>query len=209
MKPAARNSKHEIESMKFETSNSQQVTPKSNSEKQPGQATLNMTNDFPSQDPRTGNGTPLSPAEIVADICERLDGVMPKASWGETSMFYNPGKALPNGVYFCTIKEHNGDNDKSSNLDRDGVFRVAIGLAPQSYKDLFGARPPRPAKGGVVETSDDFTAVDLLMPHPIYAWMGWAQILSPTDKTYKRTFHLISEAHQIAVVKFNKKVPTR
>jgi Family of unknown function (DUF6194) len=166
-----------------------------------------MTNDSPGQNPSAEEGTPLSPDEIVTDICEQLDGVMPKSSWGETSVFYNPGKVLPNGVYFCTIKEHNGDNDKSSNLDRAGVFRVAIGLAPQSYKDLFGARPPRPPKGGIVETGDDFTAVDLLMPHPIYAWMGWAQVLSPSAETYKRTFYLIREAHQIAVVKFNKKIP--
>jgi Family of unknown function (DUF6194) len=148
----------------------------------------------------------MSPIEIVTDICERLDGVVPKASWGETSMFYNPGQALPNGVYFCTIKEHDGANDKSSNLDRDDVFRVAIGLRRESYHRLFGAQPARPEKGGIVETDDDFAALNTLMPHPIYAWMGWAQILSPNIETYAEVFPLIQEAHAIAVTKFNKKV---
>ena len=36
---------------------------------------------------------------------------------------------LPNGVYFCTLKENNGANDKASELDRDGVFRLSIGIA--------------------------------------------------------------------------------
>jgi Family of unknown function (DUF6194) len=148
----------------------------------------------------------LLPNAIVEDICDRLEGVLPKASWGETSMFYNPGKVLPNGVYFCTIKEHDGANDKSSDLDRDGVFRVAIGLAPDSFERLFGARPARPAQGGVVDTDDDFTALNLLMPHPIYAWMGWAQILSPTAETSDQLFPLIQEAHHVAVTKFEKKV---
>jgi Family of unknown function (DUF6194) len=148
----------------------------------------------------------VSPDEIVEDLCGRLEGVVPKASWGETSLFYNPGLALPNGVYFCTIKEHDGANDKSSNLDRADVFRVAIGVGPSAYERLFGARPPRPAQGGIVETGDDFAALNVLMPHPIYAWMGWAQVLSPTAETYAEVLPLIIEAHQLAMGKFNKKI---
>jgi hypothetical protein len=147
----------------------------------------------------------MSPEEIVADVCDQFDGVVPKASFGETSLFYNPGQVLPNGVHFCTIKEHDSANDKSSNLDREQVFRLAIGLARDSYQRLFGARPGRPAKGGVVETDDDFTALNVLMPHPIYAWMGWAQILSPTIDTYTEVFPLIRGAHGAALLAFNKK----
>jgi Family of unknown function (DUF6194) len=147
----------------------------------------------------------VTPEEVVEDLCVRLDGVVPKASWGETSLFYNPGLVLPNGVYFCTLKEHNGDNDESSNLDREHVFRIAIGLGPLAYSKLFGPRPVRPAKGGIVATGDDFAALNLLMPHPIYAWMGWAQILSPTHQTYGEVFPLIEGAHALAVAKFDKK----
>ncbi len=43
------------------------------------------------------------------------------------------------------------------------------------------------------------------MPHPIYAWMNWAQILSPSEEMFTSIFELIKEAHQVAVVKFNKK----
>ena len=71
--------------------------------------------------------------DVIDFITSQFDGVTPKASWGETSLFYNPQKQLPNGVYFCTIKEKNGDNDKASDLDRDSVFRLSIGISQKSY----------------------------------------------------------------------------
>ena len=147
----------------------------------------------------------MSPNQIIEEIARRLPGVVPKSSWGETSLFYNPGKLLPNGVYFCTIKERDGENDQASRLNREGVFRLAIGLPPTTYRELFGAKPPRPTKGGVVKTGHQFDALNELMPHPIYAWMCWAQILSPTEEMFSRLFPIIEEAHEAAVVKFNKK----
>ena len=151
----------------------------------------------------------MQPNHSIQTICETLDGVNPKASWGETSLFYNPGLQLPNGVYFCTIKEKDGDNDKHSNLDRSGVFRVAIGLHPKTYQRLFGPKPSRPAKSGVVDTGHDFTACNVLMPHPVYAWMSWAQLLSPSQAMFDTALPYIVEAHGLAVTKFNKKVASR
>ncbi len=55
---------------------------------------------------------PMTPENIINRIKTDLESVVPKNSWGETSLFYNPGNILPNGVYFCTIKEKDGDNDK-------------------------------------------------------------------------------------------------
>ena len=147
----------------------------------------------------------MQPKEIVEKITNELSGVIPKSSWGETSLFYNPGKALPNGVYFCTIKEKNGDNDKSSELDRDGVFRLSIGLTKEAYQKQFGQKPKRPAKGCIIDTGHDFTSLNTLMPHPIYGWMSWAQILSPEESTFSEIYPLIKEAHANAVIKFNKK----
>ena len=99
----------------------------------------------------------MSPESIIQILTTELDGVVPKSSWGETSLFYNPGKLLPNGVYFCTIKEKNGDNDKSSELDRDSVFRVSIGAGKSNYEKHFGVKPKRPEKGGIVNTEHDFS----------------------------------------------------
>lgn len=148
----------------------------------------------------------MSPESIVQLLTSTLDGVVPKSSWGETSLFYNPDNLLPNGVYFCTIKEKNGDNDKSSKLDRESVFRVSIGAGETNYLRLFGTKPKRPEKGGIVNTGHDFSKLDELMPHPIYAWMSWVQILSPSNSSFEAITPIINNAHARAVVKFNKKV---
>ena len=151
----------------------------------------------------------MLPESIIQILTLELDDVVPKSSWGETSLFYNPGKILPNGIYFCTIKEKNGDNDKSSGLDRDSVFRVSIGVGKSNYQKHFGVKPKRPEKGGIVNTIHDFTKLDELMPHPIYAWMSWVQILSPSKSSFESILPLIKDAHAIAVINFNKKVKKR
>jgi hypothetical protein len=135
-----------------------------------------------------------------------LHGVVPRNSWGETSLFYNPGRKLPNGVYFCTIKEDDGANDTSSDLSRPGVFRVSIGVSKNTYEDKFGARPTRPAKGRIVDTGHDFALTNVLMPHPIYAWMSWVCVLSPSNGLFETLHPLIEEAHANAIVKFDKKM---
>lgn len=144
--------------------------------------------------------------EIVEEILSEYEGVIAKSSWGETALFYNPGKVLPNGVYFCTIKEKNGENDKSSELDREGVFRLSIGVSKNSYEKMFGLRPNRPAKGDKVDLKDSFVALNKLMPHPIYAWMSWLQVLNPDEATFSSMRPLLNEAHTNAVIKFNKKM---
>ena len=147
----------------------------------------------------------MQPEQIITTIVNQFDGVVPKSSWGEISLFYNPGKLLPNGVYFCTIKEKNGDNDKASDLDRDGVFRLSIGISKTSFEKLFGSRPKRPAKGGIVDTGHDFAALNQVMPHPIYGWISWIQVLNPEESTIAELMPLIEEAYSTAVSKFIKK----
>lgn len=143
---------------------------------------------------------------IVERIATDFEGVIPKSSWGETALFYNPGRLLPNGVYFCTLKEKNGENDTASALDREDVYRLSIGIGAQRYEQLFGSRPKRPAKGGIIATGHDFTALDVLMPHPVYGWMSWVQVLNPSKATFESLVPLIAEAHSNAVIKFNKKI---
>lgn len=147
----------------------------------------------------------MTPEAIINRICTEFSGVVPKSSWGETSLFYNPEQVLPNGVYFCTIKEKDGENDSASNLNREQAFRLAIGLPAKTYISMFGPKPPRPAKGGIVATDHNFTVLNELMPHPVYAWMGWVQVLSPTEETFEQVLPLLQEAYARASEKFNKK----
>lgn len=151
----------------------------------------------------------MTPEGVVDALTRRFAGLAPKATWGETSLFYNPDAVLPNGVYFCTIKDHDGANDTTSQLDRPDVFRVALGLPWERYEQLFGPRPARPPKGGVVRTGNEFAATDVLMPHPIYSWMGWVQVLSPSEAMFKGMQPLFAEAYGAAVVKYQRLIAKR
>jgi hypothetical protein len=153
--------------------------------------------------------TAMRPEEVMAAILARYPGVVPKASWGETSLFVNPGGQLTSGVYFCTLKDHDGAHDRAARLDRDGVYRLALGLPQATYGQWFGARPARPPKGGVVDTGHDFTQLNLLMPHPVYAWMGWVQLLSPSRETFEALLPLLDEAHQAALATATRRIATR
>jgi hypothetical protein len=109
-------------------------------------------------------------------------------------------------VYFVTVKEHDGPNDRASRLDRHGVFRVSVGAGRDMYEDRFGPTPPRPPKGGIVETGHDFTELDTLTPHPVYAWMGWVCLLNPTLDSLAELRPFIVEAHRLAVRKFGQRL---
>jgi len=146
---------------------------------------------------------------IAKHIVGTFADVRPISAWGETSFFYNPGGKLPRGIYFATIKDKDGDNDRASNLQRPGVFRLNIGISKPTYRVLFGPQPARPAAGGVVGTGHDFTVLDQLLPHPVYGWMSWVSVLNPSAATFDKVKPLLSEAYDLAVGKFAKRVAGR
>lgn len=138
-------------------------------------------------------------------LLSTFQGLKPKSSWGETSYFYNPDGSSPHGTYFFTIKEKNGENDKASNLDRDGIYRLNFGVSKNTFLSLFDSIPKRPAKGGIIDGDYDFTECNLLMPHPIYGWMRWLAVLSPDNNTFDTIKPLMQESYKLAVEKFNKR----
>lgn len=137
----------------------------------------------------------IDPEEIFTTLLPLDEGLRRERYWGESSIFYNPGKAAPLGVIFASVKDHDGENDRSSLLDRPEVFRFAFCLAPDAYAERFGDLPARPPKGGVVHLDDyDPTALDTLMPHPVYAWMRWVQILSPSRERFHALRPLLDDS---------------
>ncbi|MEM7295093.1 MAG: DUF6194 family protein [Pseudomonadota bacterium] len=148
----------------------------------------------------------LTPEGILTELLSRYAGTTSVEAWGETSVFYNPGLALPRGVYFATVKEKDGENDRASELGRDGVFRLNVGLPKPEFVKRFGPAPARPPKGGVVEGPWTFTALDQTMPHPVYGWMGWICVLNPTQQTFDALTPLIDVAYAKARASFEKRL---
>ncbi len=93
-----------------------------------------------------------------------------------------------------------GDFDRASHLDRPGVFRLNIGVGKDTYRSLFGPQPPPPGEAGVVDTGHDFTILDQLLPHPVYAPQSWVCVVSPSAATFQTVVQpLLAEAHDRAV----------
>jgi hypothetical protein len=90
---------------------------------------------------------------------------------------------------FATLSASDNEYDRFSNLDREGVFRLNIGVSKNTFHSLFGSAP--------IDRSDyDFTVLDKIMPHPEYAAQQFICVLRAavnwTD--HSATDRLISNA---------------
>jgi uncharacterized protein DUF6194 len=137
-------------------------------------------------------------------IAERFSGVdvqvagpddgSPEVAWGDTFFIHRDDK---HRFPFATIvtKDY-GDFDNLSNLNREGVFRLNIGVSKKTFESLFPAR-----------VDHDFTTLDVLMPHPVYGPNHWVCVLNPSNETFRSLRPLLEEAYQISVRRAGRKLP--
>ena len=144
--------------------------------------------------------------DIKETIINRYQGLVPINTWGETAYFYNPGLLLKRGTYFITIKEKDGENDSSSNLNRKGVFRLSCGTTKKDFENLFKLKPHRPYTWGVIDGPYKFDELDTIIPHPVYGWIGWISVLNPFKLTFEKFLKISDNYYEEAVTRFNKKV---
>jgi hypothetical protein len=143
----------------------------------------------------------LDQASITRDIEATFSGVdvvvasaengAPAIAWGDSFFIYDPNRDLDETRRFpfaTIVTKDYGDFDNASNLDRPGVFRLNIGVSKETFAKLFGA-----------EDDHDFTALDVLMPHPVYGPNHFVCVLNPSDSTFDAVRPLLKEAYEIAV----------
>jgi hypothetical protein len=131
---------------------------------------------------------------VIDYITNTFPGVETTTAFGYTFFFYRSERILP----FATLISSDQDYDRISNLDRPGVFRLNIGISRQTFQSLFGT-----AKVDV--NNYDFTALDVIMPHPEYAQQYFICVLSPSEATFERIRHLLAEAYDIAVRRYTRR----
>ena len=126
---------------------------------------------------------------LVAEyITQTLPGVETSTAFGYTFFFYGSDHRLP----FATLAASDNEYDRVSNLDRPGVYRLNIGVRRTTFQALFGRTP-------VDLSRYDFTALDVIMPHPDYAPQNYICVLSPSDATFETVRALLAEAYDLAV----------
>ena len=124
-------------------------------------------------------------------VVASLDNGAPEIAWGDSFFIYDPDRNLEETRRFpfaTIVTKDYGDFDNKSNLDRPGVFRLNIGVSKETYASLFGD-----------ESLHDFTALDRLMPHPVYGRNHFVCVLNPSDATFESMTPLLKEAYEIAV----------
>ncbi len=115
----------------------------------------------------------------------------PEIAWGDTFFIYDPNRDLPDTRRFpfaTVVTKDYGDFDSASKLDRPGVFRLNIGVSKETFAKLFPD-----------DSEHDFTALDRLMPHPVYGRNHFVCVLNPSDSTFEEIKPLLQEAYEIAV----------
>ena len=127
---------------------------------------------------------------VDVEVASRESGA-PEIAWGDTFFIYDPQRNLEvaRRFPFATIVTRDyGDFDNASKLDRPGIFRLNIGVSKETYSKLFGG-----------DAEYDFTALDQLMPHPVYGRNHFVCVLNPSDSTFEELKPLLKEAYEIAV----------
>ena len=158
----------------------------------------------------------MSDTEISRYITGTLKGVDVVVDSGNSFFFYNPDSNLPPDHRFPFITIVTSDiYDQFSNLNRPSVFRLNIGIGKQTFRSLFGS-PKLPsgtdntAESGHNPSDYEFTALDRLMPHPVYGRQYWVCVLNPSDETFETKVRpLLAEAYELAVSKYDRKAARR
>lgn len=144
--------------------------------------------------------------DIFEYALKNYPGTVQDTIWGERGILYNHELRLKKGTHLLSVRDKQGKGDHASALDRDGVWRLNFGISKPTYREMFGELPAKPGAGGVVDTGHDFSLLDVVMPHPVYAWGAWLCILNPSEENFNKLKPLFKESYELAVERYNKRM---
>jgi hypothetical protein len=153
--------------------------------------------------------------EMSQYITRTFEGVDVVTVSDNSFFFYNPDTDVPPDHRFPFVTLMTNDlNDQFSNLNRPSIYRLNIGISKQTFRSLFGDIALPSVKESTTLSSEhqsayDFTALDQIMPHPVYGSMFWVCVLNPGEETFNtKVRQLLTEAYDMAVSK-RKRLATR
>jgi len=143
----------------------------------------------------------------IVEFAENLGGTIvvvaskengdPEMAWGDTFFFYDPdGVTVPEKrMPFATIVVNDYPGfDEASDLSRPDVFRVNLSVGRETFEQH--------SPDG---ESIDYTVLDQVIPHPVYAAQSWLSVLNPGVDTSESVKALLTEAHERARIRYDKK----
>jgi hypothetical protein len=125
----------------------------------------------------------MNEQSIAQYITTTFDNIEVETADGSLFFFYGTERNFP--IVTLVTKD---SYDQFSQLDRPSVFRLNIGISRTTFRSLFAT-----------ERDYDFTALDQIMPHPVYGQMFWICVLNPSVATFEKVQPLMAEAYDSAV----------
>ncbi|RZU50836.1 hypothetical protein EV385_2622 [Krasilnikovia cinnamomea] len=119
----------------------------------------------------------------------------PEVAWGDSFFYYDPRGDSPadRRMPFATLVTNDYPGfDTASHLHRPGVVRLNLDPGRALFTETVGYAP---AEHPAHADRWDYTALDQLLPHPVYATAGWVSVLNPGPRTRTRVAELVAAAH--------------
>ncbi|MFG1927888.1 DUF6194 family protein [Cryptosporangium sp. NPDC048952] len=115
----------------------------------------------------------------------------PESNWGNYFFYVGDDQYQP----FATVVIRNMPGfDEESQLDRPDVVRLNLHVGRAEFQRRFS------------QDSFDYSAIDEILPHPVYAAQGWICVLNP-ERTFDEVNQLIGLAHANAVARRERRGP--
>jgi hypothetical protein len=139
---------------------------------------------------------------VAAVTADEASGA-PEVAWGDSFFSYDPDGTAGHRMPFATIvtKDYDGF-DTASDLNRPDVFRLNIAVGRTRFEELIGYPPAAHAERSA---GLDYTVIDRLIPHPVYAPQAWVAILNPGETTAEPARSLLTEAHRRAAQRHHRR----
>jgi hypothetical protein len=129
----------------------------------------------------------------------------PEIAWGDTFFYYSPDGVVPQATQpFATIVTKDYPGDDKSELDRPGAFRVNVAAGKETFVRWTGHSPR-----DLAEYTDDPSASDVVIAHPVYGSLGWLAIKNPGERTDETLRELLHTAHQLARSRYERRASAK
>jgi hypothetical protein len=128
----------------------------------------------------------------VEEFVAKMENVQREENFGYVFFFVGDDHLLS----FVTIANSDNEWDNVSDLKRDGVFRINIGVSKETFKNL------------IVKSDNelvDYSVLNTFLPHPEYAQQNFICILNPSSENVETTKKLMAEAHSIAAKRLQRR----
>jgi hypothetical protein len=128
----------------------------------------------------------------VLELAPAEGGPYPEIAWGDHFFYYAPDGEVPTNTQpFATIVTKDYPDDTASRLG-GGRRRLNLHVGSDAFRELTG-----------FSTKDvgavDHAQTDVVLPHPVYAALGWVAIVDPAERTSGTALELVRAAYDDAV----------